>query len=246
MQSNLRANRPKENLGNMSSRLLAKSSIIRVTTTMAIVAALACVAMAQYTPPCQPLPDDRTITWCYPIDNATFGAFTVNDTGYIKDSLPHTAKEYLDGQYYTGVPDIWSGGTGQNWDDKIHTFTIVVTDSLGTFQKSVSFRQSAQLPCSSPSSDRSMNFCIPLEGETTTSPLRVAAVARSSIGVSWLQVWVDGVKYWTEHYTGTATQKLMNNYVYLPNGNHSVTMIAKELDGTSIKKTVHVQIVSNP
>ena len=114
-----------------------------------------------------------------------------------------------------------------------------------TFQKSASFRQSAQLPCAAPA-DRSLNFCIPLNGETTTSPLRVAAVGRSSLGVSWLQVWVDGVKYFTEHDAGTPTQKLMNNYIYLPNGKHAVTMIAKEADGTSIKKTANILVVSPP
>jgi hypothetical protein len=204
------------------------------------------VAQNSLQPPCKPLSQDRTITWCYPIDNATFGAFGVLEWGWIKDSLPHTAKEYFDGQFYNNPPDIFNGVTGQGFDDKIHTFTIVVTDAKGTFQKSVSFRQSAQLPCASPLSDRSLNFCIPLEGTVTTSPLRVAAVGRSSVGVSWLQVWVDGVKYFTEHDAGTPNQKLMNNYVYLPNGKHVVTMIAKEADGTSIKKTANIVIVPPP
>ena len=228
--------------------LLSKSSIIRLIIIMAIVVLLACAAIAQSgtTPPCKPLGQDRTITWCYPIDNSTVGASAVLEWGWIKDSLPHTAKEYLDGQYITGPPDIFNGGPGLGYDDKIHTFTIVVTDSLGTFQKSVSFRQSAQLPCPAPSSDHSLNFCVPLNGAVTTSPLRVAAVGRSSIGVSYLQVWVDGVKYWTEHEAGTANQKLMNNYIYLPTGKHSVTMVEKESNGTSIKKTVNVQIVGQP
>jgi hypothetical protein len=230
------------------SRLLTNSSIIRVTITIAIVAALASAAVAQTgtQPPCKPLAQDRTITWCFPIDNSTVGASAVLEWGWIKDSLPHTAKEYLDGKFYTGPPDHFNGIASPGFDDKIHTFMIVVTDALGTFQKSVSFRQSAELPCAAPSSDRSLNFCIPLDGEVTTSPLRVAAVGRSSIGVSWLQVWVDGVRYWTEHEAGTANQKLMNNYLYLPIGKHSVTMVEKESDGTSIKKTVKIQIVAQP
>jgi hypothetical protein len=150
----------------------------------------------------------------------------------------------LDGQFITSPPDIFNGASGNNCDDKIHTFTIVVTDALGTFQKSVSFRQSAALPCALPSSDRSLNFCTPLNGEVTTSPLSVAAVGRSSIGVSWL--WVDGVQYWTEHEAGTANVRLMNNYVYLANGKHSVTMVEKESNGTSLKKTVNIQIVAQP
>jgi len=230
-----------------NSYLCSKASIIRCITATLFLGAFVNLAVAQSSqPPCKPLSQDRTITWCYPIDNATVGASAVLEWGWIKDSLPHTAKEYFDGEFYTGPPDIFNGVAGRGFDDKIHTFTIVVTDAQGTFQKSVSFRQSAQLPCASPSSDRSLNFCIPLDGEVTTSPLRVAAVGRSSLGVSWLQVWVDGVKYITEHEAGTNTQKLMNNYVYLPNGAHKVTMVAKEADGTSIKKTVSVQIVSNP
>ncbi len=230
------------------SHLLTKS-IIRLITTMAIVAALATAATAQngtaITLPCKALPEDRTITWCYPIDDASVGAGTVSDSGYITDSLPHTASEYLDGVFLTGVPDIFSGGGGFGYDDLIHTYSIIVTDSQGTFQKAVSFRQSEALPCSVPS-DGSLNFCIPLDGTVTTSPLRVAAVAQSSIGVSWLQVWVDGVKYITEHDAGTSTVRLMNNHIYLANGAHAVTMVDKESNGTSIKKTVHITIVSQP
>src|SRR5882762_4810144 len=153
------------------------SSTIRLIITLTIVVLLASAAIAQSrTPPCKPSGQDRTITWCCPIDNSTVGASAVLEWGWLKDSLPHTAKEYLDGQYITGPPDIFNGGPGLGYDDKIHTFTIVVTDSLGTFQKSVSFRQSAQLPCPAPSSDHSINFCVPLNGAVTTSPLRVAAV----------------------------------------------------------------------
>lgn len=225
--------------------LATKAATLCIAIILAV-AVLTSTARAQIQPPCKPLPKDRSITFCYPIDDATVSAFAVLDWGWIKDSLPHTAKEYFDGQYLTSPPDIFNGASGRNFDDKLHTITIVVTDSLGTFQKSVSFRQSLQPPCATPSTDRSLNFCIPSNGEITTSPLRVAAVAKSSIGVSWLQVWVDGVKYWTEHYAGTANMKMMNNHIYLPTGTHNVTMIAKQADGTSIKKTVKIQIVANP
>lgn len=228
--------------------LLTKLLIIRMVTITALIAGIAATANAQTsnTPPCKPLPEDRTITFCYPIDNATFGVSGVLDWGWIKDSLPHSAKEYLDGQLITSPPDMFNGVTGVSFDDKIHTLTIVVTDSKGSFQKSASFRQSEQLPCAAPTQDHSLNFCIPANGEVTTSPLRVAAVGRNSTGVSWLQIWVDGVKYWTEHQAGTDTMKLINTYVYLPNGTHQVSMVQEDADGTSIKKKVSVQIVSAP
>jgi hypothetical protein len=196
--------------------------------------------------PCKALTQDRTITFCYPIDDATVGSDAVLLWGVVKDSSPHTNKLYLDGQLDGQVGDDLQGQFGSPYDDKLHTYTLVVTDAKGTFQKSASFRQSRQLPCSVPSSDRSMNLCIPSQGEITTSPLRVAAVASSSIGISWVQVWIDGVKYWTAHDSGTANQKIMNNHVFLPNGAHNVTVVAKEADGTSIKKTASVQIVSQP
>ena len=115
---------------------------VRETLTVAVFGFtfLAGIAAAQTPPPWKPLAQDRTITWSYPIDNATVGAYAVRDWGYIKDSLPHTAQEYLDGKLFTGPVDHFNGSIGSNFDDKIHTLTIVVTDSAGTFQKSVSFR----------------------------------------------------------------------------------------------------------
>ena len=196
--------------------------------------------------PCKALTQDRTITFCYPIDDANVGSDAVLLWGVVKDSLPHTNLLYVAGQNPDQVGDNFEGQFSANYDDKLYTYTMVVTDAKGTFQKSASFRQSKQLPCAAPTSDRSMNFCIPSEGEITTAPLRVAAVASSSIGISWVQVWIDGVKYWTAHDSGTPNQKIMNNHVFLANGTHKVSVVAKEADGTSIKKTVSVQIVSQP
>ena len=153
----------------------------------------------------------------------------------VKDSLPHTNIVYFDGQNIGQSNDTLEGAASASYDDKFHTYTVVVTDAKGTFQKSSSFRQSRGLPCAAPTSDRSLNCCIPAAGEITTSPLRVAAVASSSIGISWVQVWVDGVKYSTAHLSGTANQKIMNDHVYLANGTHQVSIVAKEADGTSTR-----------
>jgi hypothetical protein len=64
--------------------------------------------------------------------------------------------------------------------------------------------------------------------------------------VTYLQLWVDGVQEGTEHIAGTATMKMLNNYIYLANGTHRVVMVAKLADGTTLKKSVAVQIVSAP
>ena len=66
-------------------------------------------------PPCNPLAEDRTITFCYPIDNATVSWFAVPEYGWIKDSLPHTAR------------NIWMGGTLP----APRTFSMAVRASTG-------------------------------------------------------------------------------------------------------------------
>ena len=117
---------------------------------MATAIALAPAAIAQTPPPpCNPLPQDRSVTFCYPVDDETVTENFEIATGWIKDSLPHTAKEYLDWVLQlSNVPDEFQGvGFGGVYDDKIHTFTIVVTDSQGSFRKSASFRNSLKLPC---------------------------------------------------------------------------------------------------
>ncbi len=227
----------------MISRFLFSKSVICSLAILAVVAAVP--ALAQ-TPPCPISTLDRTITFCYPIDDANVSSNAVLASGQIRDSLPHTSQLFLDGQLIANTPDIFSDGFVQNFDDKIHTITIVVKDSSGTFQRSASFRQTLQLPCAVPATDRSLNFCIPGSGAVIQSPVRVAAVARSSVGVSDLQVWADGVKFFTEHEAGTANLKMMNDHIYLAPGTHSITMIAKEADGSSIKKTVTVRVIPNP
>jgi len=58
---------------------------------MATAIALAPAAIAQHFPPtCNPLPQDRTITFCYPIDDATIAQAQTEAEGWIKDPLPHS------------------------------------------------------------------------------------------------------------------------------------------------------------
>ena len=224
---------------------MKRFSVSIFLTAMLAMMASAVIAQTTPPPPCKALAKDRTITYCYPIDNSTVSGFAVTDYGWIKDSLPHTSKMYLDGKFITGAPDIFNGGAGFNWDDKIHTYNIVVTDSMGTFQKSVSFRQSLQLPYPAPSTDRSIVFCKPANNEVGPSPVRISAVASRSAGISYVQLWVDGVKTGpTEHYSGTTNMKIWSDYLYLANGTHKITVVAKQGDGTSLKSTHTVQVVS--
>ncbi len=216
--------------------------------TLAMVAfSFSAFAQSSITPPCKALAQDRSITFCYPVDDANLSVDSVVEWGWIKDSLPHTSKMYFDGQYIAAPPDIFNGGFGQNFDDKLHTLRIVVTDSQGSFEKSASFRQTLQLPCNIPSTDKTIAFCKPSNLEVGPSPVRIAAVARSSVGVSYLQVWIDGAKPnvdATEHNAGTADVKMLNQYYYLANGTHSITVVAKQADGNSLKTTHKVQVVS--
>jgi hypothetical protein len=219
--------------------------------TMAIVIAFAPAALAQFfPPPCNPLPQDRSITFCYPIDDATIAQAQTSATGWIKDSLPHTANEYIDGKLLgSNIPDEFgTAGFGGNYDDKIHTFTIVVTDSQGSFQKSASVRLSLQLPCALPSADPGFVVCTPSDGEVDSRPMRIAAVAHSSTGFSnadTIEVWIDGTKYGVSHEPlGTTNMKILNSFFYIPVGTHKITIFARMPDGTKITKHRTVTVVN--
>ena len=218
---------------------------------MATTIAFAPIASAQFfPPPCNPIPQDRSITFCYPVDDETVTENFELATGWIKDSLPHTAKEYLDGVLQlSNVPDEIQGvGFGGPYDDKIHTFTIVVTDSQGSFRKSASFRRSLQLPCALPSMDPGFVVCTPSAGEVASRPLRFAAILHSSTGLgraNTIELWVDGTKYGdSAEPLGTTQVKIMNRFFYLPVGTHKITIIAHLPDATKIVKTRTVTIVS--
>src|SRR5438477_8405289 len=112
---------------------------------MATAIAFAPAAIAQTQPTrFNPLHLARSDTFCYSVNDETVTENFEIATGWIKDSLPHTAKEYLDGVLQlSNVPDEFQGvGFGGVYDDKIHTFTIVVTDSQCSFRKSASFPRS--------------------------------------------------------------------------------------------------------
>lgn len=218
---------------------------------LAIAIAFAPAAIAQTFPPlCNPLPLDRTITFCYPIDDATIAQSQTTPVGWIKDSLPHTAKEYIDGVPVSSkIPNEFRGvAFGGAYDDRIHTFKIVVTDSQGSFRKSASFRLSLQLPCALPSADPGFVVCTPFDGEVDSRPMRIAAVAHSSTGFSFadtIEVWIDGTKYGVSHDpVGTANVKILNSFFYVPVGTHKITIFAHMPDGTKITKHRTVTIVN--
>jgi len=221
---------------------------------MATAIAFAPAAIAQHWPPtCNPLPQDRTITFCYPIDDETITQNLTQATGWIKDSLPHTANIYLDGRLQSSnIPDEFpdqfgNGGSGfGGYDDAIHTFTIVVTDSQGSFQKSASFRNSLHLPCALPSADPGFVVCTPSGSfEVASRPLRIAAVAHSSTGFNAIEVWIDGTKYdATREPLGQTQVKILNSFYYVPVGTHKITIFARMTDGTKIIKHRTVTVVN--
>ena len=217
---------------------------------MATAIAFAPAAIAQaLPPPCNPLPLDRTITFCYPIDDATIAQSLVAAEGWIKDSLPHNANIYIDGQLQSSnIPDEFGAGYGSIYDDRIHTFTVVVTDSQGSFRKSASFRLSLQLPCALPSADPGFVVCQPSDAEVASRPVRIAAVAHSSTGFSranTIEVWIDGTKYGESHDPlGTTNVKILNSFFYVPVGTHKITIFAHMPDGTKITKHRTVTVVN--
>jgi hypothetical protein len=234
----------------MENRKMKRRMLLVV---MATAIAFTPAAIAQHWPPtCNPLPQDRTITFCYPIDDETITQNLTEATGWIKDSLPHTANLYLDGKLaVSNIPDEFPDQFGKGavgfggYDDKIHTFTILVTDSQGSFRKSASVRLSLQLPCALPSTDPGFVVCTPSAGEVDSRPMRIAAVAHSSTGFNAIEVWIDGTKYDASREPLGQTQvKILNSFYYVPVGTHKVTIFARMSDGTKIIKHRTVTVVN--
>ena len=99
-----------------TARPHARSTITSLIITVTLTTALASMAVAQSAqPPCNSLTQDRTITFCYPIDDANVGSDEVLLWGVVKDSLPHTNMLYVDGQNPDQLGDNFEGQFGANY-----------------------------------------------------------------------------------------------------------------------------------
>jgi FG-GAP-like repeat/Bacterial Ig domain len=134
----------------------------------------------------------------------------------VTEQLAHAFSNYsfLDASIplATGSHAITIYGTG--WDDTLQkkSFTLTVTGSGGN--------------CSAPSSP-GVHVCMPANGSTVSSPVTVQAIATITGTLARMEVWVDGVKKYTE-----TNSKTLNTSISLAAGSHHFTIYAVNTAGT--------------
>jgi hypothetical protein len=90
-------------------------------------------------------------------------------------------------------------------------------------------------PCNPPSSP-SVNICAPANGSTVNSPVQVEASAAVTGVIAHTQLWVDGVKKFTETSTALETS------IILPAGLHRFAIVATNTAGQKWKTAVYATV----
>ncbi len=90
--------------------------------------------------------------------------------------------------------------------------------------------------CSAPGTP-GVNICKPVNGSTVASPVAIQAFATVTGTISRMEVWVDGVKKFSN--TGTTT---LSTSVSLATGSHRFTVIAVNTAGTKWQTVVNASV----
>jgi hypothetical protein len=129
-------------------------------------------------------------------------------------------KIYVDGQgVFTTVDDRISALV--NLAAGTHSVVVKAWDKNGPFSKSFTLNVSGSSggTCSA-GANRTVHLCSPTDGQTTSSPVRVLATARSDSGVTALQVYIDG----TLKYQAPNGVKTVDQNFSLGAGSHRITV----------------------
>ncbi len=119
----------------------------------------------------------------------------------------------------------------------VHNITVFGTGWDNTLQqKSFSLTVSSQQSCAAPSG-YGVNVCSPANGASVSSPVQVTATAKIAGTLARMEVWVDGVKKFTE-----TTSLTLNTPVALAAGSHRFDLYAVNTQGTKYETTVYAAV----
>ena len=117
-----------------------------------------------------------------------------------------------------------------------HSITVFGTGWDGTLQKSSFPMTVSTASCSAPTS-AGVHVCSPVTGATVNSPVQVQATATITGTLARMELWVDGVKTYTE-----TSSRVLNTSISLPAGSHRFTVIAVNTAGTQWKTVVNATV----
>jgi limonene-1,2-epoxide hydrolase len=175
---------------------------------------------------------NRTIAICSPANNATV-ASPVSIVAQATDSST-VIQTQID---VDGVMQYQIAGSSVNTSLPLaagpHIIAVLALDSAGTFQSAVNVTVSSTSgACTAPTSP-GVHICQPVGGSTVSSPVVVQATATITGKPSSMQLWVDGVKKYSE--TGTTS---INTTLTLPAGSHRFAVLVINTAGTKWESTV--------
>ena len=118
-----------------------------------------------------------------------------------------------------------------------HSATFYAADVDNRLQRyNFSFTGGGAGSCSAPSSD-GVHVCSPVNGSTVNSPAQATATAKISGALARMEVWVDGVKKYSE-----TTSLTLNTSVSLAAGKHRFDFYAVNTAGTKWETTVYATV----
>ena len=118
-----------------------------------------------------------------------------------------------------------------------HNITLFGTGWDGSLQKkSFALTVGGQQSCTAPSG-YGVNVCSPVNGSSVGSPVQVTATAKIAGTLARMEVWVDGVKKFTE-----TTSLTSNTPIALGAGSHRFAIYAVNTGGTKYGTTVNATV----
>lgn len=119
-----------------------------------------------------------------------------------------------------------------------HRVTAVAVEPGGAYYKhAVNITVSdGSSPGSCSAAPNSVSICAPAEQATVASPVRILAAVHSSAGISFTQVYLDGVKKYEVPSSSVDTSLPMSP------GKRRLTVQAREKSGIYLKKTIYITV----
>ncbi len=180
---------------------------------------------------------NRTIVICSPANNATVTS-PVSIVAQATDSAAIANMQiYIDGvKQYQGAAGS-SVNTSLPLTSGTHRIVVLAVDGAGTFQSAVYVTVSSTSgACSAPPS-AGVNICQPASGATVSSPVAIQATSNITGTFSRMEVWIDGVKKYTE-----TTSTALNTTLTLGAGTHRFAILAFNTAGTKWQQAVNATV----
>jgi hypothetical protein len=180
---------------------------------------------------------DPSVTICLPAANATVSSPVHVNAGTTASAGTKVMQVYVDGVnqqtfYYSALDSNFSMTNGT------HRLTVQTQLNNGTYVKSTEYITvgTAPPPPPPPPPASGVTMTSPVNGSTVSNPVAVKATATSTVAISFIELWIDGVKKMQ------VSGNTINTTVTLIAGSHRVTTQARDANGVYYKATATITV----